>query len=609
LMVVTSIETSPNMICLNTCLLLISLLGVTVDSKEFPAEPTKEEQQIKEAFSTPEDQDEDLTSKRQSRQTTFTSFPSFSGSQDQAGFSFQTILLGEDVPENLQQLSEVQPATPGNIQPDLVAPAAPVQQEGSQDPREPRFTLDDLSFEGFQLNTVFGSPTPQLNTQNRPELRSFENFPNFQSQQFAPRNPPSTAARSRSGTRARARSQVPSFSQVTTSVPSISFTPLPNPPRLPQNADPRSRTDRLGQGISESQRSALQNFPSLSRSDILSREDVARDQLRRRTLKRMRVGTRTPQFTTRVVTRVPQVITAEPTTTENNLAQRELKKVEKRLNEAVRKSEKEKRLIQDCRKEAKAYEKEIEELENRTALHIEYAQEKQIEIEMLEIGFESFKNQSLLDKEEIETLKNRVSNLTNAIEVKDENITNLEDDLEKLEETFKNETARKHTEILELTREFATTVKKLETNKQLLIAEETKNKKIFTDLKEASAKVEKLKKDKKKLLQIVQQLAEIGNPALNFMSEFIIDEKETEDDVYEENFEEPANDIEEYEVDNVIDNAGISENEVENVVVDTEISKNEVENITDDAEISEIEVGNVVNDAEIFEAEGSGEGV
>ena len=41
-------------------------------------------------------------------------------------------------------------------------------------------------------------------------------------------------------------------------------------------------------------------------------------------------------------------------------------------------------LVLKCLEEAEEHALRIEELENRTALHIEYAQEKQIEIELLE---------------------------------------------------------------------------------------------------------------------------------------------------------------------------------------------------------------------------------
>ena len=51
-------------------------------------------------------------------------------------------------------------------------------------------------------------------------------------------------------------------------------------------------------------------------------------------------------------------------------------------------------LIQNCISEAEKHASEIDELENRTALHIEYAQEKQIEIQNLEVMIDTYKNKS-----------------------------------------------------------------------------------------------------------------------------------------------------------------------------------------------------------------------
>ena len=60
--------------------------------------------------------------------------------------------------------------------------------------------------------------------------------------------------------------------------------------------------------------------------------------------------------------------------------QNSLQETVRSLEEASRRND---QLIQNCIKEAEKHQAEIEELENRTALHIEYAQEKQIEIQHL----------------------------------------------------------------------------------------------------------------------------------------------------------------------------------------------------------------------------------
>merc|ERR1739844_707725 len=73
--------------------------------------------------------------------------------------------------------------------------------------------------------------------------------------------------------------------------------------------------------------------------------------------------------------------------------------VQNSLQETVRSleqaSKRNDQLIQNCIKEAEKHQADIEELENRTALHIEYAQEKQIEIQQLEIVIQELRNQSL----------------------------------------------------------------------------------------------------------------------------------------------------------------------------------------------------------------------
>ena len=108
-------------------------------------------------------------------------------------------------------------------------------------------------------------------------------------------------------------------------------------------------------------------------------------------------------------------------------------------------------LVLKCLEEAEKHARDIEELENRTALHIEYAQEKQIEIELLEISLEASKNQSEIDSGMIEDLKASIHNLTMVNEAKEGRINDLAEDIEKLEITFEQEIESKHTAILNLT--------------------------------------------------------------------------------------------------------------------------------------------------------------
>ena len=79
-----------------------------------------------------------------------------------------------------------------------------------------------------------------------------------------------------------------------------------------------------------------------------------------------------PQFRSRGNTRVSSLVASD--------VQNSLQETVRSLEEASRRND---QLIQNCIKEAEKHQAEIEELENRTALHIEYAQEKQIEIQHL----------------------------------------------------------------------------------------------------------------------------------------------------------------------------------------------------------------------------------
>ena len=79
-----------------------------------------------------------------------------------------------------------------------------------------------------------------------------------------------------------------------------------------------------------------------------------------------------PQFKPRGSSRVSSLVASD--------VQNSLEETVRSLEEASRRND---QLIQNCIGQAEKHRAEIEELENRTALHIEYAQEKQIEIQHL----------------------------------------------------------------------------------------------------------------------------------------------------------------------------------------------------------------------------------
>ena len=182
-------------------------------------------------------------------------------------------------------------------------------------------------------------------------------------------------------------------------------------------------------------------------------------------------------------------------------------------------------LVLRCLADAEKHAAEIEELENRTALHIDYAQEKQIEIEVLETALEEAKNETLVNNEKLDTLQASLTNLTGIITLRDDKIKSLEDDIEQRESEFKADLENKDDTILALTlkldnasAEISNLKDELEENLKEFEAKENQ-------LEEARAKVQRLTSQKKNLLQIVQALAEIGNPALNF-SKFLGEDEE-----------------------------------------------------------------------------------
>ena len=81
-----------------------------------------------------------------------------------------------------------------------------------------------------------------------------------------------------------------------------------------------------------------------------------------------------------------------------------------------------------CLADAEKHAAEIEELENRTALHIDYAQEKQIEIEVLEAALEEAKNETVMKNEKLDMLDASLTNLTSIIAARDDKINSLKDE-------------------------------------------------------------------------------------------------------------------------------------------------------------------------------------
>ena len=190
-------------------------------------------------------------------------------------------------------------------------------------------------------------------------------------------------------------------------------------------------------------------------------------------------------------------------------------------------------LILKCLDDAEKHATAIEELQNRTALHIDYAQEKQIEIELLETTLEEVRNQSKVDRETIVTLQASVKNLTDIISTKDVKVSDLREDIVKQKTEFEKIVEEKEENILTLTVRLENASAELSNMQNELKAQERDIELKNSRLEKVRANVKRLSTEKKNLLQIVQALAEIGNPALNF-SQFIRGDDNEEDEEEDE---------------------------------------------------------------------------
>lgn len=169
-----------------------------------------------------------------------------------------------------------------------------------------------------------------------------------------------------------------------------------------------------------------------------------------------------------------------------------------------------------CLAEAEKHAREIEELENRTRLHIEYAQEKQIEIQNLETVIETYKNQSANESRAIDDLKHSIKNLTETIEMKNKKIYDLTMDSKKMKESFEKSQMKHQTVIEKIKNNLERKTIEIAQNKIRLNEITEENSKKSDELQDSTKEIEKLKIEKLNLLKIVQQLAEIGNPTINF---------------------------------------------------------------------------------------------
>merc|ERR1711953_1614134 len=122
-------------------------------------------------------------------------------------------------------------------------------------------------------------------------------------------------------------------------------------------------------------------------------------------------------------------------------------------------------------------------------------------------------------------------------------IKSLKDEFDEKESKFNADLEEKYDNILALTLKLDNASSELSNLKETLEENSKEFEAKENQVEEARAKVQRLNTQKKNLLQIVQALAEIGNPALNF-SKFLGDDDE---DVEEEK------DVEYFESDNTVE--------------------------------------------------------
>ena len=478
------------------------------EEKDF-LDSAKNKEISKEAF-TPSEKDDKLRHARQS--FPFSSFQPFAPSQTSdpgltEGFSFQRIRMG---PEETQTPPQNNPFRSRSSQ-------------GVSDSARPRLTLNDLDFNGFEFNKPFSSSSLQ------PGVADPSRF-----QTFSTPTEPSRLRNAQSTIPANQLTQFPNFQtgQVVTQAPRSRFTNF----NLPPNRDPRRRNRVQPKVVNEVPR-FLSSQASFPESNNFQRAPVQSNNKRMR--QRFRAVTRIPTtrapVTRTTVSRIPTTRSSFKQSSESAVKTFALQP-QNSVQESSRSFQKENRfqddsvekdaLIDNCLKEAIKHSREIEELENRTALHIEYAQEKQLEIQHLEETLDTFKNESKLETEKISNLENKIQNLTSLLETKDTSISKLRDDITKLEDTFQKEELKKHETIQELNEKLESTTIELANTKIRLNSKTKEDEKRGAELLEALAKIDKFKKEKKNLLKIVQQLAEIGNPSLNFNTFSIVAENQ-----------------------------------------------------------------------------------
>ena len=157
---------------------------------------------------------------------------------------------------------------------------------------------------------------------------------------------------------------------------------------------------------------------------------------------------------------------------------------------------------------------EIEELKNRTDLHIQYANEKQIEIQYLQVELEALENETLVFEQKIKDLENNIFNLTEDLNLKEEVFNATKDENIQVFNKLNKTLLEKDEKILEIQKTAELfSLEKRDLEKTIQGLEKT-NLDLQAKNMEHLIEIEKIDEEKKDLLKIVQQLAIIGKNIL-----------------------------------------------------------------------------------------------
>ena len=134
----------------------------------------------------------------------------------------------------------------------------------------------------------------------------------------------------------------------------------------------------------------------------------------------------------------------------------------------------------------------------------------------MEIALARTTNESILEKQQQKVLEDSIKNLTDTLRKKEIEITDFQNEVEVLELTYSNEVQDKHEHILNLTTMLDIATDNIAIYKSSMREKKNETSILNSKLREARADVHLLKAEKGNLLQIIQKLAVIGHPGINF---------------------------------------------------------------------------------------------